>query len=201
MSVGEQRSDIWFGQRLAALTGSQMKRALSKGKDARANLVNELVAEALTSNINPSGSAPATEWGKHYEPIAIGEYEFSTGNTVDEAGLLYHPYSAYIAASPDGLIGDDGGCEVKCPYSSKEHVNALRFGVPKEHYPQIMGALMVTRRQWWDFISYDPRMRPGLRLHVYRVEADASYIDTLEAAALSVADEVAETVEALQEAA
>jgi len=78
-------------------------------------------------------------------------------------------------ASPDGLIGEDGLLEIKCPLAHT-HVGYLREGVlPPKYIPQVQGQLWVTGRQWCDFVSYHPE----LKIMIVRVERDDSYIFTL----------------------
>jgi hypothetical protein len=91
-------------------------------------------------------------------------------------------------ASPDGLVGDEGGIEIKCPLPHT-HVSYLRAGdVPSKYIPQIQGCLWITGREWWDFMSYHPAME-DLIVRVYRDEA---YIKKL-ADAVTSAVEIIET--------
>jgi exodeoxyribonuclease (lambda-induced) len=59
--------------------------------------------------------------------------------------------------SPDALIGEEGGCEIKCPQTVNHLKWLLEGGLPKEHAPQVYFSLWVTRRSWWRFISYHSR--------------------------------------------
>jgi len=94
---------------------------------------------------------------------------------VTEVGFCMHDILR-CGVSPDGLIGDDGGIEIKCPKPST-HVKYLRNGkLPSEYKAQVMGCLWITGREWWDFMSYHPQM-PNLLIRVHR---DEEYINQLE---------------------
>jgi hypothetical protein len=124
-------------------------------------------------------------------------YEATAGALVQETGFVKHPSIAWCGASPDGLIGDDGMLELKCPESTT-HLEWMEAGkVPPEHLPQIQGQMAVTGRHWVDFCSYDPRFPPGLQLFIVRVERDEDYIKQLHADVCAFLVEVEDMVERL----
>jgi hypothetical protein len=85
-------------------------------------------------------------------------------------------------ASPDGLHGDNGLIEIKCPFNSKAHIDTLlRQAPPPEYLDQMYWQLACTDRQWVDFISFDPRMPENMSLYVHRVQRDDKRIAELEA--------------------
>ena len=102
-------------------------------------------------------------------------------------------------ASPDGYVSDDGGLEIKCPYQTAIHIETLQKGMPKEHTPQVQGCMWISGRQWWDFVSYDPRLPEALQLYVQRIERDQAFIDKLEEEVRRFLVEVDQTVEELNE--
>jgi len=126
----------------------------------------------------------ALQWGSDVEPFAREAYELETGNLVTECGFIVHAEFECAGVSPDGLIGTEGGLEMKCPKSSIVHVERFISGVPDEYLPQIQGGMWVTGRKWWDFVSFDPRMPESHRLLIVRVERDQEYIDALQAAVI-----------------
>jgi transketolase len=95
-----------------------------------------------------------------------------------------------LAVDRAGLVGEDGGIEIKCPYSSAVHARYLLMRSPAdlkalkpEYYAQIQGNLLVTGRKWFDFVSYDPRVQnPAFALKVLRVERDEKMIAEIEEA-------------------
>jgi hypothetical protein len=87
-------------------------------------------------------------------------------------------------ASPDGLVGESGGLEIKCPMPAT-HIEYLRDGrLPSKYIQQVQGCLWISGRDWWDFMSYHPKMTP-LIIRVYRDEVfikalESVVIDTVE---------------------
>lgn len=178
-----QGSPEWLAQRAGHVTASRFKDVLAKIKTgesaSRRNYRLQLVTERLTGRPCDTYTNAAMEWGTATEPFARAAYESARTLMVDETGFILHPEVKWVGASPDGLIGKDGGCEIKCPAQSTVHVETLECGMPPEHRAQVQGTLWVTGRKWWDFISYDPRLPAHLQLYVERVERDEAYIKTL----------------------
>jgi putative phage-type endonuclease len=179
-----QGSEAWLSARAGHVTASRFKDVLAKIKTgesaSRRNYRLQLVTERLTGRPCDSYTNAAMEWGTATEPHARAAYETSRGLMVDETGFILHPAIAWVGCSPDGLIGADGGCEIKCPHQSTVHVETLECGMPTEHRAQVQGTLWVTGRKWWDFISFDPRLPDHLQLYIARIERDDAYIATLE---------------------
>lgn len=180
-----QGSQAWLDDRAGHVTASRFADVLDVGangkpKKAREDYLMRLVVERITGQASESASSAAMAWGRDAEPFARTEYEAQTGRIVTESGFLRHPSIKWIGASPDGLIGADGGYESKCPHNSAVHLRTLRDGMPLEHTAQVQGCMLVSGRVYWDFISYDPRMPPELRLYVQRIERDEVYIKALE---------------------
>jgi putative phage-type endonuclease len=114
--------------------------------------------------------------GKKLEPMARAKYEWETGNTVKEVGLCYKDEKKLFSCSPDGLVDDDGGAEIKCLKPEAHADILLTDKMPKTYYPQVQGSLYVTERDYWDFVSYCP----GMKLFVQRIYPDIDYIEKLE---------------------
>lgn len=129
----------------------------SKGKKVT-DLENKMIAQLVSGKpVESQGQSVAMRRGHEFEPEARSYYEFSTGNTVAECGLVE---SSKISCSPDGLImnGDliAKGLEIKCPFAHT-HVGYLRAGiVPPQYMPQVQGSIMVCEVEEWDFMSYHP---------------------------------------------
>lgn len=185
----EQGSVEWFAERSGKFTGSRfadvLARSKSTGKPTKAyqDLIDQIVAERITQEYEDGVNAKSLKWGIEVEPFARHAYEVETGLIVQKAGFITHPDYPFAGASPDGLIGRDGGLESKCPISKTIHLARFRHGMEEEHMPQVQGAMWVTGRQWWDFISYDPRPKgkyERFRLYIQRIERDESFIQNLE---------------------
>lgn len=162
----------------------------SKPLQARADYIAELATERLTGEPLEGFTAKATDYGKEVEPHGLAAYEADTGLIVQACEFIVHPDFPFVGASPDFLAGNNGGGELKCPYNSAVHLATLRNGMPEEHFPQVQTGLWVTRRKFWDFCSYDPRMPEHLRLYRQRVLPDLAYFAKLEAECLKVNAEV-----------
>lgn len=189
-----QGSQEWLHARLGHCTASRFKDVLAKVKSgeaaARRNYKTQLVLERLTGAMQDSYTNAAMQHGTETEPLARAAYEFFTDAEVVQTGFVRHPSVEFVGASPDGLVGDDGGIEIKCPFQSAVHLETLLSGVPSEHIPQIQGTLWVTGRQWWDFVSFDPRMPEHLQCKIIRVVRDQAYIEELELAVRKFLSEV-----------
>lgn len=211
----DQRTEAWFAERAGRITGSMMhvvmlerdlepfKSGPRKGQPrpppkALTDYAHQLAAERLTNRPRKQIKAPALQWGQDIEPAAIDAYQAEMGVIVTECGFVVHPEHDFIGASPDRLVGDDGGVEVKSPESSEVHLETLLSGLPPEHIEQIQGCMWVTGRTWWDFVSYHPDFPSELRLYVQRVNRDDEYIAKLEKACLLLESEVQEIIGRLQ---
>lgn len=198
----EQRSPEWFAARLGKVTASRVADAIAQTKTgwgaSRANYAAQLVAERLTGVAAESFTNAAMQWGCDYEAEARRAYAFYRDATVTEEAFTPHPTIEMAGASPDGLIGDDGLLELKCPITAT-HITTLLGGiVPAKYVTQMMFQMACTGRQWCDFASYDPRLPESMRLFVKRVERDDAEIARLEALVVDFLGEVDETVASLR---
>ena len=188
MSDDLQRNEEWFTQRAGRFTASRFADVLARNKKtgeplkAYHDCIWQVVTERLSGVPTEGATGFALQWGTDLEPYAREAYELETGNIVTESGFIVHPEYPHVGCSPDGLIGTDGGLELKCPKSSTVHLERFISGVPPEYMPQIQGCMMVTGRKWWDFVSFDPRMPASHRLLIIRVDRDQEFINKLELA-------------------
>lgn len=194
----DQRTEEWSQARLGKVTASRLADVLATIKTgeaaARANYRIELVAERLTGLRSPCFTSTAMQWGIDNERAAVAAYELETGRIVSDVGFIVHPEITDSGASPDGLVGDDGLIEIKCP-ETKTHVHMLLHKkVPAQYIPQIQWQLACTCRAWVDFVSFDPRMPDYLMLEIVRVERDQTLIDQYATEIKKFLDEVYETV-------
>lgn len=182
MAMIEQRSDQWLEARKGKITASRFADAIAfdkrngKPTEARNSYLFDLVYQITSGNLKDQVTAKALAHGIETEPIARDAYELETGNFVVESEFILHPEFDFIGCSPDGLIDDDGGIEIKSPHNPKVHLTTILAGMPPEHIAQVQGCMFVTGRKYWDFVSYDPRQCDDLRLYVQRVFRDDQYI-------------------------
>jgi hypothetical protein len=148
--------------------------------------MGELIAETLTGQQCSAFQGNAdTERGTETEPAARVAYEVTKRVMVDECGLVIHPRIERSGASPDGLVGDRGLLEIKCP-RVHVHLDYLLSGEPPKAYiPQMAWQAACTGRKFVDFVSYCPQMPEDLRLFVARYTPTEKYIAELEAAVIA----------------
>ena len=174
----EQGSEEWFKARLGIPTASRFKDIVtpSKGDKSKSykSYMYELIAEKLT---NEKEDFFKTEWmqrGNEVEPLARASYEFIHEVKVKEVGIILNDAQT-IGASPDGLIGDIGGIEIKCPKPSTMVKYMINGNLPLEYKTQVMGSLWISEREWWDFLAFHPSM-DFFEVRVYR---DEEYIKNM----------------------
>jgi hypothetical protein len=161
---GPQGTEQWRANRRGIPTCSQFHRILSPAKlepSAQAfGYICELVAERLLDvDIAPEATA-FMERGTIMEAEAIRWYEFQREIATEKVGLCVRD-DGLVGCSPDRLVGEDGGLELKCP-SAAVHVGYLLEGLGAKYRLQVQGALWITGRKWWDLLSYNPDLPPAL---------------------------------------
>lgn len=177
--------------RPATISPSQFKRLMAvKGLgDGARTYANEIVQLLLGVDVD-SYTSKEMQWGIDNEPFAIVRYEVERFQEVQTKSRVYHPEYDFISGEPDGLVGDDGIIEIKCP-NSTNHLKNLQNGFQKDYYKyQIQGYLWLLDRQWCDFISFDPRYPRELQISIHHVERDQSIIDLLEVRCLQFWNEM-----------
>jgi putative phage-type endonuclease len=167
----EQRTPEWFAKRLGKVTASRIADLMAKTKTgpgaSRANYLAQLVTERLTGTPTESYKSPAMDWGIEQEAAARAAYSARTGVLVDEVDFVDHP-TMQAGASPDGLVGEDGLIEIKCPNTSTMLEYLEDRTIPQKYRLQMQWQLAVTGRDWCDFVAFDPRLPEHLQLLVIR---------------------------------
>lgn len=196
----DQRTDEWLSERAGKVTASCIWRVMVKLKDGktpgaeRANYMAQLVAERLTGFPAENFTNAAMVWGIETEAQARAMYELHTGNAVLETGFHPHPSITMAGASPDGLIGNLGLVEIKCP-NTATHITTLRGGgIDRKYLLQMQWQMACTEREWCDFASFDPRLPHELQLHFERVQRDDALIEEIEGEVRTFLAELDETV-------
>lgn len=198
----EQGSPEWIAARVGRLGASMVADATARTKTgwgaSRANVMARLVVERLTGQPQETYSNAAMQWGVDTEPQARAMYEFVRGLAVQAVGLVLHPNLDMTHASPDGLVGDDGLVEIKCPNSATHIDTLLGAEIDGRYIKQMQWQMACTGRLWCDFASFDPRLPPEMQLHVTRVSRDDEIVGTLEADVAQFLCETAVKVERLR---
>lgn len=180
----EQRTPEWHQARLGKVTASRMADVIARTKSgwgaSRKNYMADLVAERLTGNPTDSFQNAAMKWGTETEPQARAGYAFYRDVEVAEVGFIDHPEIAMTGASPDGLVGEDGLVELKCPNTATHIDTLLNKAIPDKYVVQMQWQMACAGREWCDFVSFDPRMPPDLQMFCHRLERDGERVAELE---------------------
>ena len=199
--VCEQGSEAWAAARCGIVTASRCSDVIAmtkKGEAApRRDYRSELIVEILTGQPYPQYVSQEMQWGIDQEPFARAAYEIQRDLLVETCGFVLHPTVARFGASPDGLVGEDGMLQIKCP-NTRTHLAWMLAGtVPVEHCPQMLGEMACTGRDWCDFVSFDPRLPSHLQLFVRRFERNDALIEKLETVIVRFNAEIDEVLGAL----
>jgi putative phage-type endonuclease len=198
----EQRTPEWFAKRLGLVTASRIADVMAKTKTgtavSRSGYMAQLVTERLTGQPTEGYQSAAMEWGIEQEGAARAAYEARTGVLVDEVDFVRHPILE-AGASPDGLVGEDGCIEIKCPNTATMLEYIEDRSVPRKYLLQIQWQLACTGRNWCDFVSYDPRLPENLQMLIVRVPRDAARIAELEGEVIKFLSELESKIIKLKE--
>ena len=169
----EQGTPEWFSARAGIPTASRFATVMAKGEGkTRAEYMRKLAGEIITGELAEGFTTPHMERGKLMEDEARETYAFINSVEPYQVGFIR---SGDKGASPDSLIGSDGGLEIKTALPHIQIDRLERDRLPPEHKAQVQGNLWISEREWWDFVSYWPRL-PMLITRVYR---DEPYIKTM----------------------
>ena len=173
----EQGTQEWLDARCGRPSASQFHKLItSSGKPSTQadGYIYSMIAERLMGYSEPVYVTDAMQRGTDLEPEAREFYEFISDVKVQEVGFILDN-SGEFGCSPDGLIGEEGGLEIKCPASHNHVAWSIKGACPAKHYAQVQGCMYITGRKWWDFMSYHPDMKP----FIVRVERDEEFITNL----------------------
>lgn len=180
----EQGSQEWLELRIGKVTASKFKDVMTNGRGDKPSATAKsymikLVSEILRDEPLPFFENDVMKWGTETEPQARAMYELK--NNVEVKEVAFVELNEFVGVSPDGLVGDDGLLEIKCPNTETQIKRYLDgVGLPKDYEAQVQGQLWVTGRQWCDFVSFDPRIDVEASYIQTRVYRDEEYIAKLE---------------------
>ena len=161
----EQRSEEWLAIRKGKLTASNAQAISANGKGLETLAIE--VVSSLYAMPEESYTNEHIERGIELENQARQRYEIEH-NDVKEGGFI--ELDEYIGCSPDGLVGEEGGIEIKCVNNVNHFKFILEQKIESKYQWQIQMCLLITGRKWWDYISYNPNFEKALV--VVRVEPD-----------------------------
>lgn len=181
-AAASQRTNLWDKVRLGRFTASQIYKLMGDPKggkklsDGAESYIYAKIAEELTG-FEYQFSSAATDHGEEYEPAAIDEFMRLTGQVVTPVGFI--PYLSFAGGSPDGLIGDHAGIEVKCPANTANHIQLLAINssaellaIAKDYWWQCQANMLFTGRNEWYFITFSPYVPAPLHIGWIKLEAD-----------------------------
>lgn len=170
----DQGTPEWLAERAGKVTASALSNVMmTKTAAGYQNYMAQLICERLTGQPVETFKSAAMEHGTETEPQARAFYELETGLDVVECGFIPHPALANSGASPDGLVGDVGLVEIKCPQPPKHIKNLMGGTIDKAYMLQMQWQMECTGREWCDFVSFCPSFPAHLQLSITRVDADA----------------------------
>lgn len=168
----EQRSAEWYELRKGVITASSCEKILVKSKQPA--FLWALLAEKLGTEKEEFFINEYMQRGIDKEDEAREAYEKITGNKVSQVGFVFKDSNKWVGCSPDGLVGDDGLLEIKCPKTST-HISYLVDGPPKNYIDQMQFQMYCFNgeRQYCDFVTWDDRMEdPDLVTGIFKVKLD-----------------------------
>jgi len=175
----EQYSKQWWQEKLGKPSASHFKEILpqsGKVSKSREGYLYTLTAERISGQQADSYSNSIIDEGMKREAESRQLYEMINSVEVRQVGMIYpDPQKRYLC-SPDGIVDDEYGLELKNVLPKTQVKYLLSGKLPSEYYSQVQGSLLVSGFERWDFFTYSPGL-PPFQLTVHRDEA---YLKILE---------------------
>lgn len=172
-----QGSREWLRARAGIPSASNAHRIVTPAKGAPSSAMHgyacELLAEQALGRPLDDATTGYMQRGTQLETEARAWYALQRDTDVEQVGFLLRD-DRQFGCSPDALVGDDGGLEIKCP-SADKHLSYMLGEAESLYRCQIQSALWVTGREWWDFVSFHPELPPVL----IRFQRDEEFIAKL----------------------
>lgn len=192
-----QGTPEWFAARAGIPTASEFSTVMAKGKDGgasvtRAKYLRQLAGEILTGEPAPEGYSNAfMERGKELEDEARSLFAFMRDEEPIRVGFVRN---GNAGCSPDSLLGDKAGLEIKVAIPAVQIDRLQRGTLPAEHVAQVQGSLWVTERETWSFVSYCPKLPPL----ILTINRDEAYIANLAKSVAAFNEELEAIVAAIR---
>jgi hypothetical protein len=205
----DQHSPEWWAARLGKVTASRIGDMMARNQPRKGqtvgdwsakhnNYLREKVAERITGKPRDRKKVASLDHRLEIEPDARVAYEFYSDNPVVEVGFIEHPRIPNAGASPDGLVGSDGGQEIKC-LDPENHIELITAGgIDQDYLYQCQFGMACTDRLWWDFVAFCPEMPEEGKLWVQRVDRDIILIAEIERNVIEFLTEVDQRVAQVQ---
>jgi len=168
-----QQTDEWDRWR-ARPTASEFGKFITPARGDYSKQSAAYAAKVVAKRLGVYTESPPTfwmEWGTEHEPNAKAAYTLQTGREITDVGFVLPDGTDAYGCSPDGLVGDDGLIEIKCPAPETLIAYHAAGVFPSQYKPQVQGQLFIAGRAWCDFYVFHPELTPFL----LRVEPDLEY--------------------------
>lgn len=192
-----QGSEAWDDLRRGVPTASNFSRIVNPAKADLSTSWQKYAAELIADKLRVRVPPPPSSWMEHgseQEDYALAAYTAITGRQIERVGFVLPDTHDRFGCSPDGLVGENGLIEAKCPMPETLIGYHAEGVLPNEYKPQVMGQLLITGRDWCDFVGYHPQLKP----FILRVERDDKYIAKLWLALEEFCDKLVEMREKLE---
>lgn len=172
IDTSEQGSEDWHKARLGKFTASRagdLMKLQRNGKPyaTRKNYITEIALERLTGRHKDFVVSEAMQEGIDSERTAALAYSFATGNETEQTGFWY--FDTYGASPDDLIVGQNGGVEYKNPLPATHKETLESQSIPEHYYWQIIQCLLVTGKDFWDYVSHCADFPPNAQLFIKRV--------------------------------
>ena len=171
----KQLSPEWFEIRKGKMTASHAQ-AIGNGKTGLDSYVLQVMSDYFEITPEEKYTNAQMERGIELECQARGIYEMTNKVKVEEVGFIER--DEYSGCSPDGLIGEDGGLEIKCHNNLKHFKLLLNKKIETGYIWQIQMNLFITGREWWDYMAYNPNFKESV--FIERITPDLKMFEMLE---------------------
>jgi len=193
-SETKQGSHDWLMSRVGKISASRMADVMAKTKTgygaARERYASQLIAERISNKPVSQFISAAMQHGIDTEKEAREFYEGFYDCEVKQVGFIEHPTMVYAGASPDGLVGDDGLLEIKCPETTTYFDVILYDSPPDKYVLQCQWQMACTNTSWCDLMFYDNRVPDEYAHKVFRIYRDEARIEQLEREVENFNDEI-----------
>ena len=184
----DQQTEAWDALRDRP-TASEFGQFCTPARGDYSSQAGAYAAKVVAKRLGVYTEPPPTfwmEWGIEHEPNARLAYTAQTGREVQEVGFIVPDGTDAYGGSPDGLVGDDGLLEIKCP-KPETLISYHAAGVmPAQYKPQVQGLLLISGRAWCDFYAFHPELTP----FIVRICPDEKYQAKIAGGLLQLLEEI-----------
>jgi len=170
----QQQTPEWFALRKGKMTASHAQEIGNNGKGLE-TYIYKVMSDYFSEVPQEQYTNPDLERGIELEEQARNIYELEKGVSIEKVGFI--EMDEFVGCSPDGLIGEDGGIEIKCHNNEKHFKLLLDKKIESGYLWQIQMNLLITGRKWWDYVAYNPNYKNSLI--VIRITPDEEMFKSL----------------------